>query len=265
VNTEVEVTVSGASKAAPVVLSVDGASADNGKATINDSATHTLTKSAKVKLKGTAQTSPGKAGNLKLIAKHGSTQLAASNGFSVAAYPKEVGFNFNSVLSPFVFKGKKYWGAKYDLTFQSDSNTAGDCDKTKVSENVLVDTATGYWSGASSTTSGFIRTTSPQADHHATGGFTKAADMKKAMDAADIKKSKYVVHQFFRFSCERTGVAEDKKKAPKVPTSGFKVTRTMSKTGAKYYIHVKKEGFANNGVAAGPVDDSSVKDAEVKD
>jgi hypothetical protein len=32
-----------------------------------------------------------------------------------------------------------------------------------------------------------------------------------------------------------------------------------------YYIHAQKEGFANNGVAAGAVDDTSVKKAEVKD
>ncbi len=268
VDTEVDVKVSGASAAAPVTLAIAGGSAANGKATINGAATHTLTKSAKIKLKGSSQTSktsPGKPGKLKLVAKHGSTLLAASNGFSVAAYPKEVGFNFNAILSPLVYNGLKYWGAKYDLTWKSDSNTPGDCDKTKTSENIVVKTAEGLWAGSSTTTSGFWPTTAYPPDHHATGGVANAAAMKKKIDASNIKISKYVAHQFHRFSCERSGVAEDKKKGPKVPTSGFKITRTVSKSGGKYYIHVKKEGFANHGVAAGPVDDTSVKDAEVKD
>ncbi|HZM85048.1 MAG TPA: hypothetical protein VFF31_00700, partial [Blastocatellia bacterium] len=72
---------------------------------------------------------------------------------------------------------------------------------------------------------------------------------------------------FFRFADERSGIAEDKAAGPKVPTSGFKISSwfTVPSTcgGSKYIVHVKKEGFANNGVAAGTVDDTSVQDAEV--
>jgi len=184
----------------------------------------------------------------------------------VAAYPKEIGFKLNRIMrdEPFPGVAGRFWGAAYDLTFVSDSGVNADCDKTKISENVLVDTATGIWAGMSPTTSNFIRTTNSQRDHHAYGE-KDAAAMKTKLDSDP--SSKMVNHQFFRFSCERSGIAEDKAAGPTVPTSGFKISRslTVPKTcgGSKYFIHTKKEGFANNGVAAGTVDDPSVQDAEV--
>jgi hypothetical protein len=80
--------------------------------------------------------------------------------------------------------------------------------------------------------------------------------------------TKYIAHQFFRFSDERSGIAEDKAAGPKVLTSGFKISSTYSVVskscgGSTYFTHTQKEGFANNGVAAGTVDDPSVKDAQV--
>jgi hypothetical protein len=268
VDTDVAVTVTGWSAPMPdVVLSIEGAGAANGTATINGSATHNLTSTATVKLKGGTQTTPGNAGKLKLVAHQNATRLAESNAFSVAAYPKEIGFKFNRIMRNELFPlvpGKKFWGAAYDLTFVSDSGVPGDCDKTKISENVLVDTATGIYSGGSPTTSNFFTTTLGQTDHHATGG-TDAADLQSQMKSDS--SSKYVYHQFFRFADERSGIAEDKAAGPKVPTSGFKISSgfTVPSTcgGSKYIVHVKKEGFANNGVAAGTVDDTSVQDAEV--
>ena len=43
------------------------------------------------------------------------------------------------------------------------------------------------------------------------------------------------------------------------------LSRTVSKEAGKHYVNVDKKGFANNGVAAGAVDDTAVKKAEVKD
>jgi hypothetical protein len=267
VDTDVAVTVTGYSiPMLDVVLSIEGAGASNGTAKINGGATHNLTSSETVKLKGDTQTAPGNAGKLKLVAKQGTSRLAESNAFSVAAYPIEIGFNFNRIMRNETVQGVpgKFWGAAYDLTFVSDSGVPGDCDKTKISENVLVDKATGIWAGVTPNTSNFIRTTSAQRDHHATGA-ADTAGMRSQMDSDS--SSTNVNHQFFRFSCERTGIAENKAAGPKVPTSGFKISRalTVPKTcgGSKYFVHTKKEGFANNGVAAGTVDDTSVKDAEV--
>lgn len=266
VDTDANVTISGLSiPMRDITLSIEGARGGNGTATINGNATVDLWNGATtVKLKGVTQTDVGKAGGLKLVAHHGGTKLASSSAFSVAAYPKAVGFKFNTVLSPYYHRGKKYWGAKYDVTFKPDSGTPGDCDKTKISENVIKVSGEGFWTGATSITSDFFTTTRSQSDHHASGAVDAAA-MKTKMDAADIPGSKYEVNQFFRVACERSSLAEDKAAGPKVPTSGFKVNRTMSKTGSKYYIHVIKAGFANNSVAAGTVDDSSEKKAEVKD
>ncbi|HZM85049.1 MAG TPA: DUF4157 domain-containing protein [Blastocatellia bacterium] len=267
VDTDVAVTVTGGGSPAPTVtLSIEGAGAANGTATINGSATHNLTSSATVKLKGDTQTTPGNAGKLKLVASQGTTRLAESNAFSVAAYPKEIGFKFNRVMRDEPFPGVpgRFWGAAYDLTFVSDSGVKADCDKTKISENVLVDTGTGLWAGVTPTTSDFLRTTDSQTDHHAKGA-ADAAGMRRMIDADPGSVS--IQHQFFRFSCERTGIAEDKAAGPKVPTSGFKISRHVSAPSScgssKHFLHCKKEGFANNGVAAGTVDDTSVQDAEV--
>jgi hypothetical protein len=266
VDTAVTVTVSG-TPASPITLSVDGASATNGTATINGTATHNITSTETVRLSGGTQTSPGNAGNLKLVANQGATRLADSNAFSVAAYPIEIGFRFNRVMTNETFPavpGSRFWGAAYDLTFVSDSGVPGDCDRTKISENVLANTMTGMWAGVTSTQSNFIRTTSSQTDHHASGA-ADAAAMRS--DIASHPGSIAIRHQFFRFSCERTGIAEDRAAGPKVPTSGFKISSHLtapSTCGSSNHImHTKKEGFANNGVAAGTVDDSSVKDAIV--
>lgn len=268
VNTDAAITVAGWHPPMNfITLSIEGAGGGNGTATINGANTYNITSSETVQLRGVNQTNPGNAGNLKLVAHLGTTRLAESNAFSVAAYPIQINFNFNSILSPLNYMGVKFWGASYDVDFVSDSGTKGDCNETKVSENVIVTTATGWWSGVSTTTSNFIQTTSPQTDRHADGGYSSAADMQSSMDSADLPGSQKIVSQFFRFACGRSGIAEDKAAGPKVPTSGFKITRTMSKTTSptKYYVHVKKEGFANNAVNAGTVDDTAVKNAEVKD
>jgi hypothetical protein len=254
-----------------VTLSIEGSGAGNGTATINGAATADVAADTTVQLRGVTQTDPGKARNLRLAARQGPSTLARSDPFSVAAWPVTVGFNFSAILSPGLVAGQKAWGASYDLTFTSDSAVNGDCDKTKISENVVVNSGTGVFA-ATPTQSNFLTTTLAQRDHHAALA-ANATGMKDAMDSAGLAATKGEFHQFFRFSCERSGIAEDRAAGPKVPTSGFKITHAASGTGFKlllydsrvYFIHAQKAGFANNGVAAGAVDDTSVKKAEVKD
>src|SRR5262249_28448515 len=77
VDTDVAVTVTGGGSPAPAVtLSIEGASAANGTGMINGGATHNLTSSETVKLKGDTQTTPGNAGKLKLVARQGTSRLA---------------------------------------------------------------------------------------------------------------------------------------------------------------------------------------------
>jgi hypothetical protein len=272
VDTPVDVTVSNwAPPMLPVTLSIDGSGAGNGTATINGAATADVIADATIQLRGVIQTDPGKARNLRLVARLGPGTLARSEPFSVAAWPVAMAWNFSGILSPWLFKGSKYWGAGYDLSFTSDSGVSADCDKTKTSENIDVKSGTGVFA-ATPIQSDFWTTTLPQTDHHASGA-ANATDMKDAMDSAGLSNSKAEYHQFFRFACERSGIAEDRAAGPKVPKSGFKITHAASGTGFKflwhdsrvYYVHAQKEGFANNGVDAGTVSDASVKKAEVKD
>jgi hypothetical protein len=162
-----------------------------------------------------------------------------------------------------VVAGNMFWGASYNLTFTSDSGVEADCDETKISENVIVHSGTGLFAGGSNVRSGFLQTTAPQRDHHGTSGGPTAAALQALMNAANLATSRKEEHQFFRFACARTAIAEDIAAGPTVPTSGFKITQRASRTGGRYFMHVSKSGFANNGVAAGAVNDSAEKDDEV--
>jgi hypothetical protein len=266
VATEVEVGVKGASADAPVKLTVDRQGGGNGTVRLDGAAAVDLSATATVKLKGGEQTDDGKAGNLQLVARQGTTELARSKGFSVAAYPSEIGFKFFSLMSPAVIKGVKVWGARYDLTVVSDSEVRGDLDRTKIAENVIVKSATGIFKGAENRHSDFNPTTLKQRDHHGSGtDDDNAAGLIAEIKKAGAGKSKQVSHQLYRFSCLRTGIAEDKEKAPKVPTSGFRIQHRTSAAEGKYFMNITKSGLKHSGVAAGTVDDETEKAAEIKD
>jgi hypothetical protein len=277
VDTPVAVTVAGPTNP-PVTLSIDGSGGDNGSATINGAATHDLTGSETVNLRGVDQTAAdltglgmSNAGRLKLVAKQGTNQLAESNGFSVAAYPISIGFTFQGIFQnaqPVGVTAGAFWGASYDLSFESDSHVGTDCGYTTISENLVDAGSTGLFAGTQTIQSGFFPTTNQQRDSHAHGvagnpGPAALAAMRAAVDNHATDNSTSIQHQFFRFSCARSGIAENRNSGPKVPASGFKITRTASVAGGHRLIHVKKEGFANNGVSAGTVNDTTVKDVEV--
>lgn len=267
VDTEVAVGVKGAKADAPVKLTVDGQGGGNGTVKLDGGAAVDLAGGATVKLRGNDQTDNAKqAGKLQLVARQGTTELARSKGFSVAAYPTEIGFKFYSLMSPAEIKGVKVWGARYDLTVESDSKVRGDLDRTKIAENVLVKSATGIFKGAESRHSDFNPTTLKQRDHHGSGtDDNNAAGLIAEIKKAGANKSKQVSHQLYRFSCLRTGVAEDKEKAPKVPASGFKIQHRTSAAQKQYFMNITKSGLKHSGVAAGTVDDETEKTAEIKD
>jgi hypothetical protein len=126
-----------------------------------------------------------------------------------------------------------------------------------------VQSATGVWDGAGLQQSAFLKT-QPQFDSHGIGKAT-AADMIAGIDKVGAEKSSAVYHQFYRFSCARSGIRADREAGPRVPNSGFRINYATSKEGGTYYINIQKEGFANNGVAAGEVADTRVKKAQIKD
>ncbi|HTE11533.1 MAG TPA: DUF4157 domain-containing protein [Chitinophagaceae bacterium] len=253
---EVDIKLTPGAEASPVTLSIAGAGNDNGSAKINGVDSYEITASEKIILKGADQTEPGHAGKLSLVAKQGDKVLKKSNAFSVAAYPISLGFNFRQYLLGAKipkYPGRLFWGAAYEMRVGSDSDTTGDCNKTTISENIIVVNHTGFFKGLKTETSDFTNSTARQDDNHAEGA-KSAAVMKEEIDAADIDKSDYSAQQFFRFSCQRTGIKENKAKGPKVPVSGFKIAKKVG----KYFFTTQKEGVDNNGVTAGAVNNTSV-------
>lgn len=272
VDTPVAIKISGAEASAPVTLSIDGAGGGNGSATINGKETVELTASEEVKLRGgIPQTDRGKAGKLRLAAHQGGKLLASSEPFSVAAYPTAIGHKYYSLLKAVVIDGLPHWGARYEVTDpkfghtpDADSGVHGDLDETTIAENVIVDSPTGIYRRAVNRHSDFLRTTRTARDRHGTGS-KDAATLIAEIRRAGVGRSKQVSHQFHRFSCARSGLAEDIDNGPKVPTSGFKITHATSTSDSSFFIDVAKVGFANHGVDAGTVDDTDVKHAEIKD
>jgi hypothetical protein len=272
VDTPVAIKISGAGASTSVTLSIEGGGGGNGSATINRKATVDLTASETVNLRGDIpQTERGKAGKLRFVADQGTTRLASSEPFSVAAYPTAMGFKFYSLMTPVQIDGIPHWGARYEMTdpkFEhppdSDSGVHGDLDETKIAENVIVASKTGIYKDAVNRHSGFQRTTRPQRDHHGTG-LEDAASLIAKIEKVGVKKSKQVSRQLHRFSCARSGLAEDVDAGPKVPTSGFEITHGTSKSDSTFFIDVAKTGSAHNGVAAGTVDDSEQKHATIRD
>jgi hypothetical protein len=264
VDTPVEVGVAGWSMPMlPITLKIEGAGGGDGTVTIDGGPTAEISASTTVQLRGQDQSEFGFADELRLAAYLGPVRLSASEPFSVAAWPVTIKFFFAEIISPEIINKIPTWGAKYAMDPISDSGVLSDCNRTQISENVLVDSATGVWDGAGLQQSAFLKT-QPQFDSHGIGKPT-AADMIAAIDKVGVEKSSCVYHQFYRFSCARSGIRADREAGPRVPNSGFRIKYATSKEGGTYYINIQKEGFANNGVVAGEVADTKVKKAEIKD
>ena len=270
VDTAVKVDVTGAlPDGLSATLKIEGSGHGNGSATINALSRYNLNSSETVDLTGGTQTSPGNAGKLRLAAYLGTSKIAQSNGFSVAAFPVQANFKFNQVIKNqtigFIPTGQKYWGANYGLDIVSDSGYSSDLDQVKVTENIINVARSGLFTNSPQITGSFNNAVNHPPDYHAVGGSSA-----KSLRAA-IKKDpgSHLEHnQLWRFACARSGIPENISSGPEIPASGFKIMRWVSevqidRTHLEYYVRVYKEGFAHSAVQAGHVDDTDTKDAQV--
>jgi hypothetical protein len=188
-----------------ITLSVEGAGGGNGTATINGAATIDLGASATVQLRGVDQTAVGKAGNLRLVASHGSTRLAASAGFSVSAIPQ----NWSVTLNALVTGPER--GIDVNNNWESDSGNVADLDEAMRSEQVQYGAGTGCFAGVTGNNSGYRAANSPPlVDHHA------------APVGLLTGSGKILAEQTFIFKDNRTGAVD-------IPArnSGFRLTREV--------------------------------------
>jgi len=240
VDTEASVAITGlAASALPVTLSIDGASAASGTATINGAATVDLRASATVKLRGATQTTPGNAGNLTLVANQGANRLAATPGFSVAAIPQNWSVSFNSLITGTAL------GIAVNNAWESDSGVVADLDEAQRSEQVQYGTGTGALAGFTGLNSGYRAANhSPIVDRHSTGrGWLTGVGHIQA-------------EQVFIFMDNRTGAVD-------IPArnSGFHLIRditapspgalalTMTKAGAATTANGYSSGAASGSVS----------------
>jgi hypothetical protein len=230
VDTAVTVTLDGwHAPMAPVEFGVDGSGGSNGAATINGAATSQQTAGATVQLRGTTQTAPGSAGNLRLAARIGGTTIGLSAPFTVAAIPQ----NFSTALDhPLTGTDR---GIVVNNSWESDSGSTADLDQAQRSEKVQYYTATGLFAaGLNPRNSGYKQaTTPPIQDQH-------------GLPAAQITRTGVLsAQQVFVYKDNRTGVVD----IP-VRNSGFQISRTITApTTSTLEITTAKVG--NGGTAQG--------------
>jgi hypothetical protein len=226
VDTPAAVTITGlAIPMRDITLSIDGAGGGNGTATINGAATVDLGASATVQLRGVDQTAPGKAGNLRVLASHGGTRLAASGGFSVSSIPQNFSVTFNSQISTPTMRGlavNNHW--------ESDSGSVADLDEAERSEQVEYGAATGIWAGVvGGDNSGYLPANNPPlVDNHGTplARFTGPGSR--------------IAEQVFTFNDKRTGATNIA-----AIKAGFRLTRTaVTNAAGKIEFTVDKRGAA---------------------
>lgn len=232
VNTAVHVAVGGLKSGdAPVELSIEGGGSGNGTATIDGGATKSISAGADVNLQGVAQTDPGKGGSLKLVAKQGGSQVAASGGFSVSAIPQNYSDTFVSLVT-----GPKRGFVVQD-GWESDSGVFGDLDQTEIAEQVEATSATGCFSGVSKSNSGYLAGNKLSKDTHGTPA------------SICTKPGNRVATQTCMFKDKRAGSAD-------IPmtNSGYSLVRDVRAKGSGgFEIQTTKNGAAvtANGVASG--------------
>jgi hypothetical protein len=132
-----------------VTLAKSGTSSLNGDFSFDGDDTLDVTETGNISLSGDNQTAPSFigaggafAGNLKLIAKVRDTQVAESNGFSVAAIAQYYVNSFQSRISGLVFGGDpfaaKMYGMWVEVGWDSDSEYVEDLDQESLKEVVHV-------------------------------------------------------------------------------------------------------------------------------
>jgi PKD domain/Glucodextranase, domain B/IPT/TIG domain len=136
VDTSIHITVAPdlGSSGKQIHLILKNNNATNGDLTIAGGTTKDITATTDVALRGTVQTTPGNAGNIKVVAQVRSQDAVTSGGFSVAAIPQ----NFSEALA-----GTVHFGIRVSVSWQSDSTNPADLDQVQFSEQVQVDSETG--------------------------------------------------------------------------------------------------------------------------
>jgi hypothetical protein len=218
-----------------------------------------------VTIEGTRQTDPATTRRPSLEAYCGPQLKDATEGFAVCAHPNSVGFRFIDITRPFItIEGNRFWGALYEAVLTSDSGVTDDLDRTMFSELITVERQTGYYANKTTMVSGFIRSTSRKVDRHIDGGYSTDTKYRRALDDAGVR-GEIIYSQYFRFSCERCRIAPSREDGPKIPNSGFGIRLNPSKRRTEYFLNVRKYPLANHGVAAGVIDDTTVKTVPIVD
>jgi hypothetical protein len=235
VDTPVAVTVNGwGVPMLPITLEIAGAGGGNGTATINGAATHDVTSSGTVQLRGNTQTSPGNGGRLQLVARQGGTELARSGTFSISSIPQNWNVTFQSLVNDPGLRGMRVTNA-----WESDSGNLADLDQAQRSESVETKSASGCFNMAPSIVSGYRPATS--------GALTDTHGMPVAVMTSPGTR---VSQQTFKFRDNRTGAVD-------IPArrSGYSIRRVVTAVGGGgggFQLQTTKAGAAGtaNGITS---------------
>jgi hypothetical protein len=192
----------------PAEIFVDGASAANGRATVNGGSTAMLRASGWIRLRGIDQTAPGSAGRLRVVAKVGSTRIGASNRFTICAIPTRIRIVQGGTVR---YSRRGVVATTYN---DSDSGRIGDLDKVEISEKVHYFPGTGCFEDVISGDNSYYLAANlwPHAyDEHST-----------PVAIMDIPGT-FVADQLFVFRDGRSGVSD-----VAVARSGFRIRRAVT-------------------------------------
>jgi hypothetical protein len=215
VPTFVPITINGpVTSAAPVRVSIDGAGGGNGSASINGVVADVNFAAAGIfnlALRGVAQTAPGSAGNLKLVARQGTRVLASTAGFSVSSIPENMSVTLSSTSPPGPCGPAvpNCRGFIVNYAWKSDSGTKADLDQAEISERVE-STGTGVFAKTTTNTSCYLSATGGLTDSHQVG-----ADGLNSSGSLTLKQTEM-------FKDKRSGASD----IP-VTNSGFLITHVV--------------------------------------
>jgi hypothetical protein len=224
VDTAISVTISNMTASSPdVVVSVDGAGGGNGELTINGAGQASLKATAVIKLRGTTQTTEGKGGSLKIVAKQGSTTLATSGGFSVSSIPQNYTDTFFELIT-----GDSRGFVVQDGWSPDSGGPLSDLDKTEISELVEYGAGTGCFAGGTGRNSLYLPGNVLSKDSH-------------SWPVSELTSpGTLVAAQVCQFKDNRSGSSD-------IPMtkSGYKVTRRNAlKSAGKFALTTSKVGSA---------------------
>jgi hypothetical protein len=249
----VSFTPSNATVAGQITFDILNSGGNNGTATVTANATLSGTNYV-VTVTGGTQTAVGSAGNLKIRAKCGTTELKQSSGFSVCAQPSVVTTavqtptNQYQTVYNFNYQGVLYMGMIHSLTLTSDSGTLLDLDKISVSElNKEVQRNNPPFTAGGIVALGYdLASNYPKSDLHGAAQVTLVCG----------PVGTFTVDQLFEFKCERCGAVDIA-----VPQSGFRLVHQVfqGNTPAEWGYKVTKSavgvtiGTLTTGAGAGTI------------